>query len=36
MTDLDLQILAQFFAGSDDSVFTNAGNIITASLKYNF
>ena len=32
----DFQLLGQFFAGSDDSVFSNAGNVITASLKYDF
>lgn len=36
VTDLDLRILGQFFAGSDDSVFTDAGNLVTVSLKYNF
>ncbi len=34
--DIDLRILGQFFAGSDDSVFGNAGNLLTASLTYNF
>lgn len=34
--DLDFRILGQFFAGSDDSVFGNAGNLLTASLTYNF
>ncbi len=36
ITDLDFTVLAQFFAGSDDSVLSNAGNVITATLKYNF
>ncbi len=36
ITDLDLRVLAQFFTGSDDSVFGSSINIITASLKYNF
>ncbi|TVS18579.1 MAG: hypothetical protein EA417_02875 [Gammaproteobacteria bacterium] len=34
--DIDLRILGQFFTGSDDSVFGNAGNLLTASLTYNF
>ncbi len=34
--DLDFRILGQFFAGSDDSVFGDAGNLLTASLTYNF
>jgi len=36
MTDLDLQVLAQVFVGSDDSAFANAGNVVMASLRYNF
>ena len=36
MTDLDFQVLAQFFAGKEDSVFANVNNVIMASLKYNF
>lgn len=32
----DLNVLAQIFAGSDDSVFSNAGNVVAASLKWNF
>ncbi len=36
ITDLDFQILGQFFAGSDDSAFANAGNLITGQLKYSF
>lgn len=32
----DLNILTQFFAGSDDSVFSNAGNVVAASLRWNF
>lgn len=35
-SDLDLQILGQVFAGSDASAFANAGNMITASLRYHF
>ncbi len=34
--NLDFQILGQFFTGSDDSVFGSAGNLLTASLTYNF
>lgn len=34
--NLDLNVLTQFFAGSDDSVFSNAGNVVAASLKWNF
>ncbi|MEX0680973.1 MAG: hypothetical protein WD097_06285 [Balneolales bacterium] len=36
MTDLDFRILGQFFAGRDDSVFSNAGNVAAASLRWNF
>ncbi|MDG5767591.1 hypothetical protein QA596_08960 [Balneolales bacterium ANBcel1] len=36
LQNLDMQLLAQFFAGSDDSAFANAGNLVMASLKYNF
>ena len=36
ITDLDFRILGQFFTGSDDSAFANAGNLITAQLTYNF
>ena len=36
MTDLDLQVLAQFFLGSDGSAFANAGNVLMASLRFNF
>lgn len=36
ITDLDFQVLGQFFTGSDDSAFANAGNLITAQLKYSF
>ena len=34
--NLDFRMVAQFFTGSDDSIFGTAGNIVTASLKYNF
>jgi len=34
--NLDFRILAQFFSGSDDSVFNGAANLLTASLTYNF
>lgn len=36
MQDLDFNVLTQIFIGSDDSVFANAGNVIAASLKWNF
>lgn len=36
MTDLDLLVLAQFFIGSNDSAFANAGNVVMASLRFNF
>lgn len=32
----DLNLIAQIFAGSDDSVFANAGNLIAGSVKWNF
>jgi hypothetical protein len=32
----DLNVLTQLFLGSDDSVFANAGNVVAASLKWNF
>ncbi len=34
--NLDFRLLGQFFMGSDDSVFGTAGNVLTASLTYNF
>lgn len=34
--DIDLNILTQLFIGSDDSAFANAGNVVAASLKWNF
>ncbi|MEX2600286.1 MAG: hypothetical protein WD355_01480 [Balneolaceae bacterium] len=34
--NIDLNLLTQLFAGSSDSVFASAGNVITASLKWNF
>ncbi|TVP53908.1 MAG: hypothetical protein EA349_12770 [Halomonadaceae bacterium] len=34
--DVDFKVLGQFFAGRDDSVFGNAGNLLAASLTYNF
>lgn len=34
--DIDVNILAQIFAGSDDSVFSNAGSVIAGSIKWNF
>lgn len=36
MQNLDLNILFQVFAGSDDSVFSNAGNVFAGSLKWHF
>ena len=36
LQDLDFNIFAQVFAGSDDSAFSNAGNILGASLKWNY
>jgi len=36
ITDLDLRVLAQVFISSGDSTFANAGNVVLASLKYNF
>ncbi len=36
ITDLDLRVLAQVFISSGDSAFANAGNVVLASLKYNF
>ena len=34
--NLDLNILSQFFAGSEDSAFSNAGNVFAGSLKWHF
>jgi hypothetical protein len=34
--DIDLNLLAQIFIGSDDSVFANAGSVAAGSLKWNF
>ena len=34
--DVDLRILGQFFAAGSDSVFADAGTLLTASLTYNF
>jgi hypothetical protein len=34
--NLDLNAVTQFFWGSDDSVFSDAGNVVAASLKWNF
>lgn len=34
--DFDLRVLGQFFIGSSDSVFSSAGNVLTASLTWNF
>lgn len=34
--NIDLNLLAQLFAGSNDSVFANAGNVVAASITWNF
>ncbi len=34
--NIDFNMLTQLFAGSDDSPFANAGNVVAASLKWNF
>jgi hypothetical protein len=34
--NMDLNILAQLFAGSSDSAFSNAGNVFVGSLTYHF
>lgn len=34
--NLDLQLLSQFFAGSSDSVFSDAGIVVSGSIKWNF
>jgi len=34
--NIDLNILAQIFAGSDDSVFANAGTLVAGYVKWNF
>ncbi|MEX0928599.1 MAG: hypothetical protein WD266_03060 [Balneolales bacterium] len=36
LQDLDLNVLAQLFTGSDDSAFGNAGNVVAGSLKWSF
>jgi hypothetical protein len=36
LQNLDLNILFQMFVGSDDSAFSNAGNIVAGSLKWHF
>ncbi len=36
LQDLDFRILGQFIASSGGSVFSDAGNLLTASLTYNF
>jgi hypothetical protein len=36
LQDLDLNLFTQLFIGSDDSVFANAGNVVGASLMWNF
>ncbi len=34
--DVDFRVLGQFFTGGSDSVFSDAGTLVTASLTYNF
>lgn len=34
--NMDFNMLTQIFVGSDDSAFANAGNVVAASLKWNF
>ncbi len=34
--DIDFRVLGQFFVGGSDSVFADAGTLLTASLTYNF
>ncbi|MEX0648360.1 MAG: hypothetical protein WEA56_16980 [Balneolaceae bacterium] len=34
--NLDLMLISQFFAGSGDSVFSDAGTVISGSVKWNF
>lgn len=34
--NIDFNMLTQIFVGSDDSAFANAGNVVAASLKWNF
>lgn len=36
LQNLDLNILLQAFAGSEDSAFSNAGNVVAGSLKWHF
>ncbi|TVQ08955.1 MAG: hypothetical protein EA364_14870 [Balneolaceae bacterium] len=36
LQDLDLNVLAQMFTGSSKSAFSSAGNVLVASLKWNF
>lgn len=36
ITDLDFSLISQFFLGSDDSAFANAGTLLSGSLKWNF
>lgn len=34
--NIDLNLFAQFFTGAEDSVFASAGNVVGASLQWNF
>ncbi len=36
LQDVDLNLLTQIFVGSDESAFSNAGNVIAGSVKWNF
>ena len=36
MQNIDMQLLGQFFIGSDDSAFARAGDLLMGSLQYNF
>jgi len=36
LQDVDLNLLTQIFIGSDDSAFSNAGNVVAGSIKWNF
>ncbi len=36
VTDLDFSLISQFFMGSGDSAFANAGTVLSGSLKWNF
>ncbi|MEX0995317.1 MAG: hypothetical protein WD599_07275 [Balneolaceae bacterium] len=36
LQDLDMNVFTQLFAGSEESVFQHAGNVVATSLKWNF